>query len=254
MPDVVISLRNVNLIYSSINSLSIKNLVTSKILRKKDNVSSDYQALHNINLEIERGRVYGVIGKNGAGKSTLLKILSGTITPNNGTIIRHCKTISRLALGVGFNRELSGRENIFLNAMLLGFNKRLIKKKIDGIIEYSELQEFIDKPVKTYSSGMVSRLGFSICIHLQTEVLLIDETLSVGDAFFKEKSFNSIKSLISQSYMTVVIVSHSLNQLRELCDEIILLDKGKLINKGDPSSMIREFVGNQGDVYLKNIK
>lgn len=243
MSNIVISLRDVNLIYSSINSLSIKKLITSKILRKKDNVSSSYQALHNINLEIKRGLVYGVIGKNGAGKSTLLKILSGTVAPNNGTIIRHCKTISRLALGVGFNGELSGRENIFLNAMLLGFNKRVIKSKIDEIIDYSELQEFIDKPVKTYSNGMVSRLGFSIGIHLQTEVLLIDETLSVGDAYFKEKSFNSIKLLISQSHITVVIVSHSLNQLRELCDEIILLDKGKLVSQGEPSNVIREFAG-----------
>lgn len=181
------------------------------------------------------------LGRNGAGKSTLLKVLSGVISPNNGVIIRNYRTINLLALGIGFSSEISGWDNIILNGLLLGFSKEEILNRIDNIVEYSEIGEFIYKPMKTYSSGMRSRLGFSVAINLQPDVLLIDEVLSVGDIYFREKSFNSIKKIIMDDKITVVIVSHSLNQLKELCSEGIWLEKGVLKGVGDINEIINEY-------------
>lgn len=206
-----------------------------------DHFINQYKALNNVSFTLEKGKVYGLIGNNGAGKSTLLKVLSGVISPNNGVIIRNYRTINLLALGIGFSSEISGWDNIILNGLLLGFSKEEILNRIDNIVEYSEIGEFIYKPMKTYSSGMRSRLGFSVAINLQPDVLLIDEVLSVGDIYFREKSFNSIKKIIMDDKITVVIVSHSLNQLKELCSEGIWLEKGVLKGVGDINEIINEY-------------
>jgi len=244
----IIKVENVDLIYQSAESLSIKKALKIIFHYKNESLLKRYKALSNISFSIEKGKVYGIIGNNGAGKSTLLRILSGVMSPYSGTVTRNYKTINLLALGVGFSKEISGYDNIFLNGMLLGFTRKQINEKLQEIIEYSELGEFIYKPMKTYSSGMVSRLGFSIAINLKPEVLLIDEILSVGDIKFREKSFNSIKNIIKDKSITVVIVSHSLSQIEDLCDYVIWLDKGNLILKGntiDVLEMYKQYNNNQ---------
>jgi len=219
----VLKLKNVNLIYRSAESLSYKHLLG---LRKS--VINSYKALDDVSLNMERGKVYGIIGNNGAGKSTLLRVLSGVMSPNNGTVIRNYNSINLLALGIGFSKELKGIDNIFLNGMILGFSKKHIISILQEIIDYSELGEFIYRPMKTYSSGMVSKLGFSVAIHLRPEVLLIDEVLSVGDAKFRQKSLESILSIINDKETTVAMVSHNTEELKKICDNIIWLNKGKL--------------------------
>ncbi|MFI3210947.1 MAG: ABC transporter ATP-binding protein [Peptostreptococcaceae bacterium] len=238
----IIEFTNVGLTYRTNESLSIKKVLKSMVFREKKVLVNEYKALDGINLTIEKGKVYGIIGNNGAGKSTLLKVLSGIISPNEGTVTRNYKTINLLALGVGFSKDISGLDNIMLNGLLLGFTKKQINEKLDDIISYSELGEFIYKPMKTYSSGMVSRLGFSVAINLKPQVLLIDEVLSVGDVKFRKKSFESIKKLIQDREVTVVIVSHSESQLRELCDQVIWIEKGKLIESGDKNEVIEKYL------------
>ena len=246
----VLKLENVNLIYRSAESISYKRLLGIG----KHNVVKEYKALNDVSVSIEKGKVYGLIGSNGAGKSTLLRVLSGVMSPNSGKILRNHGTINLLALGIGFSKELTGIENIYLNGMLLGFSKKQIAAVLDEIIEYSELGEFIYRALKTYSSGMVSRLGFSVAINLRPEVLLIDEVLSVGDAKFQEKSFASIKSIISDENTTVVIVSHGIAQLRQICDKIIWLDKGRVTAQGDHKEILDLYTQyNNGKLKLEDI-
>jgi len=244
--DPVLKLENVDLIYRTNESLSMKKLITNVWKHgDKNTVLNEYKALNNVSFEIEKGKVYGLIGNNGAGKSTLLKVLSGVISPNSGTVYRNYNTINRLALGVGFSSEISGWDNILLNGMLLGFKRDEILNKIESIVEYSELGDFIYKPMKTYSSGMVSRLGFSVAINLKPDVLLIDEVLSVGDVHFREKSFQSIKEVILDENITVVIVSHSINQLKELCDTVIWLDHGNIIEIGEAEKVLSNYMNKK---------
>lgn len=240
----VIKLNSVELIYQSAESFSVKKFVRMIFNKElKKSFLLQYKALNDISFNIKKGNVYGIIGNNGAGKSTLLRLLSGAMSPTSGTIERNYSTINLLALGVGFTRDMTGYENIYLNGMLLGFTKKYINKKINDIIEYSELGDFIYKPMKTYSSGMVSRLGFSIAINLKPEVLLVDEILSVGDVKFREKSFNSIRSFIEDDNTTVVIVSHSIQQIKDLCNYVVWIEKGNMIAKGDTHNIL--------DVYTK---
>ena len=235
----IIKVNSVGLIYKSAESLSIKKAL--KMLLNKNYKASfllEYKALEDISFSVKKGSVYGIVGNNGAGKSTLLRILSGAMSPTEGNIERRYKTINLLALGVGFTRDMTGYENIYLNGMLLGFSKKKIDEKLKDIIEYSELGDFVYKPMKTYSSGMVSRLGFSIAINLKPEVLLVDEILSVGDVKFREKSFKSIKKYIEDENTTVVIVSHSMQQIKDLCNYVVWIEKGHLIAKGDTHNIL----------------
>lgn len=239
---MVIELKNISLIYKARNGFSLKNrLLNYKSLGVNDTSAKDYKALDDVSFKIEKGKVYGIIGNNGAGKSTLLRLLSGAVSPDSGEIIRNYGSINLLSLGVGFVGDLSGYDNIFLNAMLLGFDKKTIHSFLKEIIEYSELGDFISKPVRTYSSGMRSRLAFSIAIKLKPEVLLIDEILSVGDVNFREKSFNSLKEVISSDNTTVIMVNHDLNKIKELCSEAIYLKKGKLILKGNVEEVLARY-------------
>ena len=219
-----IEVKNLVVKYKYLNKMSIKKSLFSL---KKSNLET-FEAVHGISFQVPEGQIMGVVGKNGSGKSTMLKAIAGIFTADEGEIDLHGHSISLLSIGVGFDKRLSGRENIFLSGLLFGFSEKQIKEKMDEIIEFSELGNFIDKPVKTYSSGMYSKLAFSITAILETEIMLIDEVLSVGDAKFKKKSYKKMKSLINQKNRTVIIVSHSSDTLRKLCDTILWLHDGEI--------------------------
>ncbi len=236
-----ITAENVHLSYRSIVPVSRRKQASSSPSRKRSGRVERFEALHGISFEIKQGEIVGLVGRNGSGKSTLLRILAGIFEADRGTVDLHGSTVSLLALGVGFLRQLSGRENIYLSAMLLGFSKPQIDKQIDEIIEFSELGDFIEKPVRTYSSGMVSKLGFSISAILKTDIILVDEVLSVGDAKFKKKSFNKMMELISEKTRTVVIVSHDSNTIRRLCTSVIWLHDGDIRMIGPTNEVVNAY-------------
>jgi lipopolysaccharide transport system ATP-binding protein len=191
-----------------------------------------YQALKSINLEIRPGETLGIIGSNGSGKSTLLKVLARIYQPDEGVIEFNADKISLLSLALGFDARLSGIDNAILSSMLLGATLREAKEKVDDIIEFSELGEFATQPVRTYSSGMRSRLGFSVALNMKADVLLIDEALAVGDAKFRAKSEKAIIERLNSS-QTVVLVSHSGAQINRLCDRAVWIEKGEIVEEGD---------------------
>ena len=191
-----------------------------------------YQALNSINLEIRPGEALGIIGSNGSGKSTLLKVLARIYEPDEGKIVYNANKISLLSLALGFDARLSGFDNAILSSMLLGATLREAKQKVEGIIEFSELGEFASHPVRTYSSGMRARLGFSVALNMKADVLLIDEALAVGDAKFKAKSEKAIVERVTSS-QTVVLVSHSGAQINRLCDRAVWIEKGEIVEQGN---------------------
>jgi lipopolysaccharide transport system ATP-binding protein len=199
-----------------------------------------FNALDNISFSIREGETLGVIGANGCGKSTLLKVLANIYGVDGGEVTWHCKQVSLLSLSLGFDAELSGRDNAILSGMLLGGRKREVLEKLDEIIEFSELENFIDKPIKTYSAGMRPRLGFSVALKMKSELLLIDEVLGVGDGKFKRKATTALADKIN-SNQTVVVVSHSLNQIKKLADRVLWLDEGKVKMIDEPENVLREY-------------
>lgn len=233
MNEYAIEVDNLCVSYKSLRAYSIKqNLLTGKKHKKEI-----CEAVKNVSFKVKRGEILGIVGKNGSGKSTMLRAIAGIFSPNSGTVNLHGNSISLLAIGVGFQKELSGRDNILLSGMLLGFTEQQIQEKMDEIIEFSELGDFIDAPVRTYSSGMHSKLAFSITAILETDIILIDEVLSVGDARFKKKSYKKMKQLISDKDRTVVIVSHDMKAVRDLCDKVLWIHEGCLIDIG-PTDVI----------------
>ena len=219
----------------------------------------DFVALDNISFEIGAGETLGIIGQNGAGKSTLLKILSGIVIPDSGSIQIDGKVTGLLELGTGFNAEMTGLENIYMNGTLIGMTRDEIDRKKQTIIDFSELGEFIHEPIKTYSSGMTMRLAFSIAIHADPTCFLVDEALSVGDAYFQQKCMRKIREFRNGGG-SIVFVSHDMNAVKTLCDSAILLDHGKMIDVGEPKGVV-DFYQNmilkkshQGDVPVQVIK
>ena len=200
-----------------------------------------YQALKSINLDVFPGETLGVIGSNGSGKSTLLKVLARIYWPDEGNIIFNARKISLLSLALGFDARLSGFDNAVFSSMLLGATLKEAKQKVNGIIEFSELGEFASRPVRTYSSGMRARLGFSVALNMQADVLLIDEALAVGDTHFKEKSERAIIEKVTSS-QTVVLVSHSAVQINRLCDRAVWIDKGEIMLMGDPALVTQKYL------------
>jgi ABC-type polysaccharide/polyol phosphate transport system ATPase subunit len=200
----------------------------------------DFYALDHVSFTVNKGEVFGIIGRNGAGKSTLLKIIAGVLKPTTGTVVRNGSLAPLIELGAGFNSELTGKENIFLNGMLLGFSKKFITEKIEEIIEFSELGKFIHSPIKTYSSGMKARLGFSIATIVQPDILIVDEILSVGDTEFRKKSEQKIMSMI-QAGTTVLFVSHSLEQMARLSNRLMWLEQGKVREIGSVEEVIGKY-------------
>ena len=199
-------------------------------------------SVKGISFYVREGEILGIIGKNGSGKSTTLNALAGIFSPDSGSIDLNGHSISLLSIGVGFIREMTGRENITLSGMLLGFTEEQVKAKEQEIIDFAEIGEFIDMPVRTYSSGMYSKLAFSITAILETDIMLIDEVLSVGDQKFKKKSYEKMKSLISNKDRTVVIVSHSIETLKQLCDTVMWMHEGQIKRIGDPDEVLDEYV------------
>lgn len=237
MKEIAITVKDVTISYKSLKKVSIKKSLTSFKPKKLDT----YTAVKDISFEVEKGQILGIIGKNGSGKSTLLKALANIFSPDSGVIDLHGNTVSLLAIGVGFQPRLTGRENIYLSGLLLGFSKKQIDEKIKDIISFADLGDFIDRPVKTYSSGMHSKLAFSITAILETDIMLIDEVLSVGDAKFKKKSYNKMEELINDDKRTVLIVSHSLGTLKKLCNKVLWLHEGRIKKIGDPEEIINEY-------------
>jgi lipopolysaccharide transport system ATP-binding protein len=213
---------------------------------KKDSIDEDvFWALKDINFEVKRGEAIGLIGKNGAGKSTLLKILSQITEPTTGQIDIYGRVASLLEVGTGFNPELTGRENVYLNGTILGMSKREIKLKFDEIIDFSGVEKFIDTPVKRYSSGMKVRLAFAVAAHLEPEILIVDEVLAVGDAEFQKKCLGKMQDVSNNDGRTVLFVSHNLQAVQNLCSKAILLKHGQILDIGSSSQVINNYLSKE---------
>ena len=233
-----IEVKDLVISYQNLKKTSIKKTLLHLKRQKPDR----FVAVKGISFYVREGEILGIIGKNGSGKSTTLNALAGIFSPDSGSIDLNGHSISLLSIGVGFIREMTGRENITLSGMLLGFTEEQGKAKEQEIIDFAEIGEFIDMPVRTYSSGMYSKLAFSITAILETDIMLIDEVLSVGDQKFKKKSYEKMKSLISNKDRTVVIVSHSIETLKQLCDTVMWMHEGQIKRIGDPDEVLDEYV------------
>jgi lipopolysaccharide transport system ATP-binding protein len=203
--------------------------------------ANNYTAISDANFTITQGETVGFVGKNGAGKSTLLKLIAGVTYPTSGTVVVSQKVAPLIELGAGFHHELSGYENIFLNAAILGMHKREITAKVDEIIAFSELEKFIHAPVKRYSTGMHMRLAFAIAIHVDAPILLIDEVLAVGDTDFQKKCLHLLENMKKNREKTIIFVSHDEEAVKGFCERTILLDRGKVIADGDPSAIFNSY-------------
>lgn len=238
MNEPAIEVKDVHVRYRSMKSFSLRKSL-GQIRQRRDS----YEALRGVSFTVPKGKIIGIIGKNGSGKSTLLKTIAGVFSPDEGTIDTFGNRLSLLAIGIGFQTTLSGYENIFLSGLLLGFTEKEIRARLPEIIEFSELGDFIYKPVQTYSSGMHSKLAFSITAFLDTEIILIDEVLSVGDMSFREKSYAKMKEIISHKDKTVMIVSHSNASILELCDDMLWIHDGLVKEYGPAAEVVENYEG-----------
>lgn len=214
--------------------LSLKEFVVQLLSGKLQ--YEDFVALENVSFDVSKGETIGIIGHNGAGKSTLLKIISGILKPSRGTVRVKGNVVPMLELGSGFDMDLTGRENIFLNGAILGYSEEYLNEKYDSIVEFSELGNFIESPIRNYSSGMLARLAFSVASVVEPEILIVDEILSVGDADFQQKSRQRMLELMGGG-TTVLFVSHSLSQIREMCNRVVWLEHGKVIMIGETETV-----------------
>jgi ABC-type polysaccharide/polyol phosphate transport system ATPase subunit len=219
---------------------NLKYAVLNLLKGKRKKLRSEFWALKDINLKIDKGQTIGFIGRNGSGKSTLLKLISRIIYPDGGTIDAYGKISTLIELGAGFHPELTGRENVYINASILGFSRAEVNRKFKDIVDFSGLEDFIDNPVKTYSSGMYVRLGFSVAINIEPDILLVDEVLAVGDETFQRKCIRKIHEL-KKAGKTIVFVSHDLESVQELCDRVFLLHNGRLVIQGKPLEVISQY-------------
>jgi len=219
---------------------SLKMMFIRFFDRKKRNKKNEFWALKDISFHVNKGDVVGLIGTNGAGKSTLLKIVSGVMKPTEGSVVVNGAISPMIELGAGFDADLTARENIYLNGAILGYSKEFLDSKFDEIVEFSELREFLDVPVKNFSSGMVAKLAFSISTIVDPEILIVDEILSVGDIKFQEKSKNKMMAMIKGG-TTVLYVSHSIESIKMLCNKVIWLDHGKMIMQGSAEKVCNAY-------------
>lgn len=225
-------------------NFSIKEAFISLFDRKRRPKTTEFWALKDVSFNIKKGEVIGLIGSNGAGKSTLLKVVSGVMKPTKGKITVNGVISPMIELGAGFDPELTARENIYLNGAILGYSKQFIDDKFDEIVEFSELRDFLDAPVKNFSSGMVAKLAFSIATIVSPEILIVDEILSVGDIKFQEKSKNKMLELIKGG-TTVLYVSHSLESIKELCNRVVWLEHGQIVKIGETQKICQEYYKKQ---------
>lgn len=220
---------------------------TLKIGAQRVSTNETFWALKNVSIDVVKGEALGIIGHNGAGKSTLLKLLCRVTAPTEGTISYDGRIASMLEVGTGFHPELTGRENIYLNGAILGMNREEIDKKMEDIIEFSECRQFIDTPVKRYSSGMYVKLAFSVAAHLDSEIMIMDEVLAVGDMAFQKKCLDKMRENVNKDGRTILYVSHNMNTIRQLCDRCIVLNHGKVIFQGNVDDAIDLYVGIEGE-------
>lgn len=225
-------------------NFSMKQAFIDLFTKKKDKKNEEFWALTDVNFHVKKGEVVGLIGSNGAGKSTLLKIVSGVMKPTSGKVTVNGVISPMIELGAGFDPELNARENIYLNGSILGYSKRFIDEKFEEIVEFSELKDFLEVPVKNFSSGMTAKLAFSIATVVNPEILIVDEILSVGDIKFQEKSKKKMMDMINGG-TTVLYVSHSLESIRDLCTKVVWLEHGKVIKVGETKKICEEYYNSQ---------
>jgi ABC-2 type transport system ATP-binding protein/lipopolysaccharide transport system ATP-binding protein len=244
MKDKVIEVKNVSMHF---------NLMTEKVdslkeyflkLIKGNLLYNDFVALHDITFDIYKGDILGLIGLNGAGKSTLLKILAGVLKPTTGTVKVTGRIAPLIEVGAGFDPELTARENIFLNGAILGYSRQFLETKFDEILDFAELHDFVDVPVKNFSSGMYARLGFAIATMVEPDILIVDEVLSVGDFKFQEKCENRIREMI-QHGVTIILVSHDSKLIKEMCNRVIWLEHGSIKDMGETKAVCKEYEGEE---------
>ena len=236
----IIEVNNVSMRFRMANDNigSIKEYLVQLLKRRLK--YSEFEALKNVSFEVGKGEVVGLIGHNGAGKSTMLKIISRIMKPTEGTVVVRGNVVPMLELGSGFDHDMTGRENIFLNGAILGYSEEFLKSKIQEIIDFSELAAFIDIPIRNYSSGMLARLAFSVASAVNPEILIVDEILGVGDADFQQKSQNRMMEMMGGG-TTVLMVSHDINQIRQMCDRVVWIEKGQVIKVGKAEEICDEY-------------
>ena len=222
---------------------SLKEIFTKAVTGKLK--FNEFLAMDDVSFNVEKGETLGLIGSNGAGKSTTLKVISGILKPTEGSVITRGNIVPMLELGAGFDLELTGKENIYLNGAILGYTKEYLESKYEEIVDFAEIREFIDMPIRNYSSGMMARLAFSIASVVQPEILIVDEILAVGDVKFQEKSYKRMQELMSGG-ATVLFVSHDLKKIEQLCDHVVWLEKGKVKQYGDTKEVCSAYRKAQG--------
>lgn len=239
MDPLAIEFKNVNKMFYLQEDKTFKEFLPNLLLGKS--WAKKFLALSELNFKIKPGETVGIVGKNGAGKSTILKLIAGVTTPTKGKVVINGKVAPLIELGAGFHHELTGYENILLNAAILGMHKKEVEAVIAQIIEFSELKEFMSVPVKKYSSGMYVRLGFSIAIYTNADIFLIDEVLAVGDAAFQKKCLNKMRELKSKHDKTIIYISHNEQTVKNFCDRAILLHEGVIVADGPPSQIFSKY-------------
>lgn len=236
MKDIALEVKNVSIDYKNLMHMSLHQ----SLLKREFKTADLIRAVDNISFSVKRGEILGIVGRNGSGKTTLLRSIAGIFQPDEGEIDTKGNRVSLMAIGIGFNGNNTGRENILKSGMLLGCSLDYVKAHMDEIIEFSELGEFIDRPVRTYSSGMYSKLSFSVTAVLDTDIMLVDEVLSVGDEHFRKKSYQKMEDLM-HSNRTVLIVSHATDTLKKFCDRILWINDGKFVMLGETEEVLAEY-------------
>ena len=241
MGETMVEVNNVTMRFRMNNDriMSLKEYVTTALRGKLQ--FNDFTALSDVSFTVDKGETLGLIGRNGAGKSTLLKVISGILKPTEGSTRTRGNVVPMLELGSGFDFDLTGRENIFLNGAILGYDEQYLKEKYDEIVAFSELGQFIEVPIRNYSSGMLARLAFSVAAMVQPDILIVDEILSVGDAAFQEKSYARMTELMGGG-TTVLFVSHNMDQIRQMCDKVIWLEQGRVRMAGGVDEVCDAYV------------
>ena len=241
--ETIISFKNVTKKFSKLSQKTFKEFIPALI--RGEQTTESFTALNDISFEIKKGETVGIIGPNGSGKSTILKLIAGVMSPNAGTVMVKGKISPLIELGAGFHPELTGSENIYLNGAILGLKRKEIDKNFQSIVDFAELQEFIDQPVKHYSSGMYMRLAFAVAIHVHPEILIVDEILSVGDQAFQEKCFAKMEEFKKSKDVTIIFVSHSLGQVEQFCTRAIYINDHKIQYDGNTTTAIKKCINGQ---------
>ncbi|MCM1231020.1 MAG: ABC transporter ATP-binding protein [Ruminococcus flavefaciens] len=236
MKEIALDVNHVSIDYRSLMHMSLHQGLLKNGTRKAEIV----RAVNDVSFSLEKGKILGVVGRNGSGKTTLLRSIAGIFQPDEGTIDTHGNRVSLMAIGIGFNKNNTGRENILKSGMLLGCKLDYVKEHMEEIIEFSELGDFIDRPVRTYSSGMHSKLSFAVTAILDTDIMLVDEVLAVGDERFRKKSYKKMEELM-MSERTVLIVSHATDTLKHFCDKVLWINEGKLVEMGDAEEVLKKY-------------